>query len=379
MQLKVLLKADDFNLSNYPEKESIKLTMNFCSDNVTGVAPEIMAALADANKGVAMPYGDDECSQNLQTKFSYLFEKEVTVFPVVTGSAANSLALSVMCPPFGAILCHTQSHINIDECGAPEFYTGGAKLVTLAGDCGKLVAQDLQNTIERAGIGFVHHVQPATISITQASEAGTLYSKAEIEQIAEIAKTYNLNLHMDGTRFANAVASLGCSPADITWRAGVDILCFGATKNGAMAAEAVIFFNRALAETFGYRRKRGGHLLSKMRFVSAQLDAYITNDLWLKNATHANKMAAKLAAGIESLLVVKLCYEVQANEIFVQLPELVIEKLIATGFAFYRGEYNTVRLVTAFDTQAADVDAFITTTRTCIDNNYNAIASSTLG
>ncbi|WP_045055861.1 beta-eliminating lyase-related protein [Aliterella atlantica] len=353
--------------------------MNFCSDNVTGVAPEIMAALADANKGVAMPYGDDECSQNLQTKFSYLFEKEVTVFPVVTGSAANSLALSVMCPPFGAILCHTQSHINIDECGAPEFYTGGAKLVTLAGDCGKLVAQDLQNTIERAGIGFVHHVQPATISITQASEAGTLYSKAEIEQIAEIAKTYNLNLHMDGTRFANAVASLGCSPADITWRAGVDILCFGATKNGAMAAEAVIFFNRALAETFGYRRKRGGHLLSKMRFVSAQLDAYITNDLWLKNATHANKMAAKLAAGIESLLVVKLCYEVQANEIFVQLPELVIEKLIATGFAFYRGEYNTVRLVTAFDTQAADVDAFITTTRTCIDNNYNAIASSTLG
>lgn len=343
--------------------------MNFCSDNVTGVAPEIMAALVDANIGAAMPYGDDECSQNLQTKFSNLFEIEVMVFPVVTGSAANALALSVMCPPYGAIYCHSQSHINIDECGAPEFYTGGAKLVTLPGADGKIVAQDLQNVIERAGIGFVHHVQPAAISITQASEAGTLYSKAEIQQIGEISKTYNLKLHMDGTRFANAIATNGCSPADMTWRAGVDVLCFGATKNGAMAAEAIIFFNRDLSQTFSYQRKRGGHLLSKMRFVAAQLDAYITNDLWLKNATHANKMAAKLAAGIKSLPGVNLCYEVQANEIFVQLPEVVIDKLLADGFAFYRGEYNTVRLVTAFDTQAADVDAFIAATRTCIDND----------
>lgn len=353
--------------------------MNFCSDNVTGVAPEIMAALVEANRGIAMPYGDDECSQRLQSKFAQLFETEVTVFPVVTGSAANALALSVMCPPFGAIYCHAQSHINIDECGAPEFYTGGAKLVTLPGAHGKIYAQDLKNTLERAGIGFVHHVQPAAISLTQASEAGTLYSIAEIQQIAEIARTYNLNLHMDGTRFANAVASLGCSPADITWRAGVDVLCFGATKNGAMAAEAAIFFNRSLAETFSYRRKRGGHLLSKMRFVSAQLEAYVNNDLWVKNATHANKMAAKLAAGIKSLPGVNLCHAVEANEVFVQLPEVVIEKLIADGFQFYRGEDSTLRLVTAFDTQETDVDAFVEATRAYINNSTNAIASATLG
>lgn len=348
--------------------------MNFCSDNITGVAPEILTALAEVNQGAAMPYGDDECSQRLQSKFSQLFETEVIVFPVVTGSAANALALSVMSPPFGAIYCHVESHVNIDECGAPEFYTGGAKLVTLPGADGKLVSSDLSHVIQRAGIGFVHHLQPAAISITQASEAGTLYKVAEIQEIAAIAKTYNLKLHMDGTRFANAVVRLGCSPADITWRAGVDVLCFGATKNGAMAAEAVVFFNRSLAETFSYRRKRGGHLLSKMRFVSAQLDAYITNDLWLKNARHANNMAAKLAAGIESLPGVNLYYAVEANEIFVQLPEVVIEKLIADGFSFYRGDGNSLRLVTAFDTQEADVDAFIAATRTYATNYSSAIA-----
>ncbi|PSB32005.1 threonine aldolase family protein [Chlorogloea sp. CCALA 695] len=336
--------------------------MNFCSDNVTGISPEILAALADVNQGAAMPYGEDEGTKRLQTKFAELFETDVTVFPVTTGTAANALALSVMVPPFGAIYCHTSAHINVDECGAPEFYTGGAKLLTIPGNNGKLYDQDLTKAIALSGIGVVHHVQPTAISITQATEAGTVYSKSEVRQIAEVARTFNLSLHMDGARFANAVAHLGCSPADITWRCGVDVLCFGATKNGAMAAEAVIFFNPDLAQTFSYRRKRSGHLLSKMRFLSAQLEAYIDNDLWLKNAAHANKMAEKLATGLSKLPEVKLYYPVDANEIFVQLPEAVIAGLIADGFKFYRWEGEdslVVRLVTAFDTKEESVEALI--------------------
>lgn len=351
--------------------------MNFCSDNVTGVAPEIMAALAAANTGAAMPYGNDEYSQRLEAKFAELFETAVTVFPVATGSAANALALSVMAPPFGAIYCHAESHINADECGAPEFYTGGAKLVTLAGTHGKIRAAELATILAHAGAGIVHHVQPAAVSLTQATEAGTVYSAMEVHEIASVAHAHGLSLHMDGARFANAVVSLGCSPADITWRAGVDVLSFGATKNGAMAAEAVVFFNQSLAETFRYRRKRSGHLFSKMRFLSAQLEAYITDDLWLKNAAHANQMAAHLAAGLVKLPGVQLCHPVEANEIFIQLPEAVIEGLVADGFQFYRweGEHSTtLRLVTAFNTSQEDVTAFLESAR-----SYSALLHTVLG
>ncbi|WP_017716487.1 threonine aldolase family protein [Kamptonema formosum] len=336
--------------------------MNFCSDNVTGVAPEIMAALVAANAGAAMPYGNDECTERLQAKFSELFETEVTVFPVATGSAANALCLSVMAPPFGAIYCHAESHINLDECGAPEFYTGGAKLVALPGARGKIDAADLDRALKKAGAGVVHHVQPAAVSLTQATEAGTVYSPEEIRQISEVARTHKLRLHVDGARFANAVASLGCAPADITWRAGVDALSFGATKNGAMAAEAVVFFNHNLSKTFAYRRKRSGHLFSKMRFLSAQLEAYIADDLWLNNARHANQMAASMAAKLAKLPGAKLCQPVEANEIFIELPEAVIEGLLAEGFQFYRweGEDSTLlRIVTAFNTKKEDVAAFV--------------------
>lgn len=336
--------------------------MNFCSDNVTGVAPEIMAALMAANEGAAMPYGNEQYTQQLQNVFSELFETNVIVFPVATGSAANSLALSVITPPYGAIYCHNESHINLDECGAPEFYTGGAKLVTIPGEHGKFTANDLAVILKKAGAGIVHHIQPAAVSITQATEAGTVYTVDEICQIAEVTHAHNLSLHMDGARFANAVVSLGCQPADITWRAGVDILSFGATKNGAMAAEAVVFFKKELAETFAFRRKRGGHLFSKMRFLSVQLEAYIKDDLWLKNAAHANNMAAKLAKGLNGLSGAKACHPVEANEIFIQLPEVVIKGLFAEGFQFYRWEgedSTTLRLVTAFDTKEEDVNAFI--------------------
>ena len=336
--------------------------MNFASDNVTGVSPEIMAALNAASDGTAMSYGQDEYTQRLETRFNELFETEVTIFSVATGSAANALALSVMTPPFGAIYCHQESHINVDECGAPEFYTGGAKLVTLSGRDGKVHAADLAAALDRSGAGVVHHVQPAVVSITQATEAGTVYSPDEIYAVAEITHSRGLYLHVDGARFPNAVVSLGCSPADLTWRVGVDVLCFGATKNGALAAEAVVFFNQTLAKTFGYRRKRGGHLFSKMRFLSAQLEAYLKEDLWLRNAEHANQMARKLARGLVELPAVKLCYPVEANEIFIELPEAVIQGLLIDGFHFYRwgGDKSTiVRLVTAFNTNAADVTAFI--------------------
>ena len=333
--------------------------MNFCSDNATGVSPEILAAIAAANCGAVMSYGDDEYTQRLQVKFSDLFETSVTVFPVATGSAANALALAVMTPPYGAVYCHAESHINVDECGAPEFFTGGGKLVTVTGNHAKIEAETLGKMLDRAGAGVVHHVQPAAVSITQATEAGTVYNPAEISHISEVVRAHNLHLHMDGARFANAVVSLGCSPADVTWRAGVDILSFGATKNGAMGAEAVVFFNRELAKTFPFYRKRSGHLFSKMRFLSAQLEAYITDDLWLKSAAHANNMAAQLAQGLAGVEGAKFCHRVEANEIFIQLPESVITSVLAEGFLFYRWDKCTVRLVTAFNTLEADIIALV--------------------
>ena len=336
--------------------------MNFCSDNVTEVCPEIMAALIAANEGAMMPYGGDEYTQRLETKFSLIFETPVTVFPVTTGSAANALALSAITPGYGAIYCHAESHINVDECGAPEFYTGGAKLVTLNGTDAQINPSELSKTLENAGAGVVHHVQPAAVSITQATEVGTVYLPEEIGEIAKITHAHNLCLHIDGARLANAVVSLDCAPADITWRAGVDVLCFGATKNGAMAAEAAIFFNQDLAKTFAYRRKRSGHLFSKMRYLSAQLETYITDNLWLKNASHANEMATKLAQGLVKLPLVRLCHPVEANEVFVEIPESMVNALRADGFEFYvwqEGTLPIIRLVTAFNTREEDVDALL--------------------
>lgn len=309
-----------------------------------------------------MPYGADDITQRLQQRFCDLFETNLSMFPVATGSAANALALSVVAPPYGAIYCHAEAHINVDECGAPELFTGGAKLVTLPGENGKITAEALAHALAHAGIGFVHHVQPAAVSITQATEAGTVYTLEEIRAIAQVAHQYHLPLHMDGARFANALVSLGCTPAEMTWQAGVDILSFGATKNGAIAAEAVLFFNPEQAAGFEYRRKRGGHLFSKMRFLSAQLEAYLTDDLWLRNAAHANHLAQRLAAGLRKIPGVTLAYPVEANELFVRFPDLILKGLQADGFQFYAWESDgrsMVRLVTAFNTAEADVDAFL--------------------
>jgi len=334
--------------------------MNFCSDNVTGVAPEIMAAIADANHGAAMGYGNDDITRRLEKRAAELFEADLVAFPVATGTASNSLALSVMTPSYGAIYCHELAHINVDECGGPELFSGGAKLIDLPGANGKLDAALILDELSKGALGNVHNAQPSVVSITQATECGTIYKPDEVREIADLAHRHGLKVHMDGTRFANAVASIGCKPAELSWRAGVDALSLGATKNGAMAAELVIFFDRALADRFGYMRKRGGHLFSKMRFVSAQLEAYFNNGLWLKHAGHANKMARRLADGIGNLPETQILNPVEANLFFVKMPESVLTGLESDGFRFYReGGPETIRLVTAFNTDPAQVDAFI--------------------
>jgi threonine aldolase len=333
--------------------------VNFASDNTTGVAPEIMDAIVATNSGPAMPYGADAVSQKLEARFAEIFEHEVAIFLVATGTAANALALAALTPPWGAIFCHEDAHIATDECGAPEFFSAGAKLIPLAGADGKLRPEAIEARF--SGTGFVHNVQPAALSVTQQTEAGTLYRVDEVTALAQLAKRHQIALHMDGARFANAVAGLGCAPAAITWRAGVDVLSFGATKNGALGAEAVVFFDKTRAAEFGFRRKRAGHLLSKLRFVAAQLDAYLRDDLWLRHARHANAMAARLGGALARLPGVQLLHPVEGNEIFVALPESAIVGLAAAGFGFYRwGSDPVLRLVTAFDTKAADVDGFVT-------------------
>lgn len=332
--------------------------MNFASDNASGVAPEIMGAILAANQRSAMPYGADAISQGLESLFAEIFEHEVAVFPVATGTAANALALATMTPPWGAIFCHEDAHIATDECGAPEFFSAGAKLVTLPGEHGKLTPKTVEERL--GGKGIVHNVQPAALSLTQETEAGTLYRPDEIAAFGELTRHHGIALHLDGARFANAVAGLGCSAAAITWRAGIDVLSFGATKNGALAAEAVVFFDKAKAVEFGFRRKRAGHLLSKMRFIAAQLDAYLRNDLWLRNARHANAMAARLGAGLVRLPGARLLHPVEGNEVFVELSEKAITALNEAGFTFYRwGDQPVLRLVAAFDSRIEDVDAFI--------------------
>ena len=338
---------------------------DFASDNTAPVAPEIMEAIVATNAGTAAAYGADDLSTGLSARFSELFETEVSVFPVATGTAANVLALSMLTPPCSAIYCHENAHIEADECGAPEFYTG-AKLATLPGEHGRVSAADLSERLDSLALGFEHHVQPAAISLSQATERGTSYRPDDVAAIAEVARRFDLGLHMDGARFANSVAYLDCAPADITWRAGVDALSFGATKNGGMAAEAVVFFRPELAEAFRYRRKRGGHLLSKMRYVSAQLAAYVADGLWLRYAGHANAMARRLSEGLSAVPGIGIVHPVEANEVFPRVPEPVVAGLSDLGFGFHLwdgGASPVLRLVTAFNTTEDEVDAFAAAAR----------------
>ena len=339
--------------------------MNFASDNTAPVSPEIMAALAQANEGHVPSYGADPLTERLTAKASEIFETDVTVYPVATGTAANALALATLVRPYGAVLCYEEAHIATDECGAPEFYMGGAKLVTLPSKTGRITPAQVEAAMLRAKDGGVHHVLPEAVSITQATEWGTVYSADQVAELGQACRRQGLHFHMDGARFANALTRLGCSPADLTWRAGVDALSFGATKNGALAAEAVVFFNPDLAAGFERRRKRAGQLWSKLRFLSAQMLGYLEGDLWLRNAAHANAMAQVLARSLGGAPGMRLIQDVQANELFVAMPEHAIQSLQAAGARFYRwievpGEaLPVVRLVTSFATTRAEVDRFL--------------------
>jgi threonine aldolase len=327
----------------------------FKSDNTAAASPEILAALAAANHGPARAYGDDAWTTRLDAAFGALFDHEVRVFPVATGTAANSLALATLVPPWGAILAHEGAHVVRDECGAPEFMSGGARLLLVPGADGKLTPAALRTALAD-NPATVHTVQPRAISLTQATEVGTVYRPAELAALGALARERGLALHVDGARFANAVAFLGCHPAELTWRAGVDVLSFGATKNGAFGAEAVVFFDPARVADFELRRKRAGHLLSKLRFVSAQLLAYLEDDLWLRNASRANALARRLGAAAGPLLR----HPVEGNEVFIAADAARLARLRAGGFEFYDwGPENAgeARLVVSWDQPEGDVDA----------------------
>ncbi|MBM3518829.1 MAG: low specificity L-threonine aldolase, partial [Alphaproteobacteria bacterium] len=326
-----------------------------------GACPEILAAIVRANAGETLLYGLDQYSQGLDALYGALFGTEVRVFPVITGTAANALSVAALLPPYGAVYCHDEAHMMVSECGAPEFYGGGAKLVPLPGRHGRIAPETLAAALDEAGFGRVHSVQPAALSISQLTEGGTAYRPAKVAALADIAHRHGLKVHMDGARFANAVAHLGCRPADITWRAGVDVLSLGATKNGALAADAVVFFDPALAAAFPYLRKRGGHLLSRGRVIACQLEAYAHNDLWLTNARHANAMAARLSAAVAGAPGVVQVHPCEGNQLFLSLATAAVDALERDGFVLHRfpepeGRVR-IRLVTAFNTTAAAVDA----------------------
>ncbi len=329
--------------------------MRFLSDNTASVCPEILAAIHAANQGLTVAYGDDPWTARLDEVLGEFFGTPVRAFAVATGTAANSLALATLSPPYGAIYCPTEAHIACDECGAPGFFCGGAQLVTLEGEHGKITAGALAAALDAHPVS-VHTVQPAAVSISQATELGTAYRPAEVAALCEAAHARGLHVHMDGARFANAVAYLGCHPGDLTWRAGVDVISFGATKNGALGAEAVVFFNRDLVRDFELRRKRAGHLLSKSRFVSAQLLAYVESGVWRRNAERANALARSLGEAAGK----RLLHPVEANEVFVELGVDGKASLRAAGFEFYDwgpAAGGRARLVASWDQDERHVAA----------------------
>jgi len=339
---------------------------SFLSDNAAGVSPPILDAIAAANTGMAPAYGSDPLTNSLTERFAAFFEHPVGVFLVGTGTAANALSLATLCPPWGAVFCHDEAHVAVDECGAPELFTGGAKVVPLAGDHGKLTSDALAEARAGFRLGDQHQVQPAAVTLSQATECGTVYRHDEITAIADWAHGAGLKVHMDGARFANAVVHTGAAPADLTWRAGIDILSFGATKNGALAAEAVIVFDTELGRDLPFRRKRVGHLFSKSRFFAAQFHAWLDDDLWRRNAVQANAMASRLAEGLDGLDGVTLAHPVEANEIFACLPDALAAALRDDGFLFLdwpAAGPGARRLVTSPMTTEAEVDAFLDTAR----------------
>lgn len=343
--------------------------MNFASDNVYGVHPKILAALAEANGGTAPSYGGDRHTRQAEDRLKEIFGCDLRAFLVTSGTAANGLALSAMTPGFGAIICHAEAHIAVDECNAPELFTGGAKILGLSGPGGKIAPAMVEKTL-RGFIRGEHDPKPKGVSLTNATELGTCYAPAEVKAISDLIRPRGMRLHMDGARFANALAGLGVAPADLTWKAGVDVMSFGATKNGAMMLEAVVFFDLALAEDFAYRRMRGGQLMSKSRYLGAQMLAYLEDGLWLENARRANALARKLGAGLAGAKAIRIPNPVEANEVFAVMPRRLFDRLQAAGAKFYDWMPDSLgdtiaadevfaRFVLSFATPEEDVDGLL--------------------
>jgi len=335
--------------------------MFFTSDNASGAAPEIIAAIARANDGFARSYGADPLMAHVTQKLRDTFEApEAAVYLVATGTVANALALAIHCQPWAAVFAHSDAHIATDECGAPEFYTNGAKLVGVPGAHGKMTADALAQSLARTGDSGVHGVQRGMVSITNVTEAGTVYTPAEIAALTAEARVFGLPCHLDGARFANALVATDATAAEMTWKSGIDVVSFGGTKNGCLGVEAVVIFDPAKAWEFELRRKRGGHLFSKHRFLSAQMDAYLTDDLWLRLASHANQMGARLAAGITALPGATLQHPAQANMLFPEWQIGTHDRAEAQGAAYYRMPApegrEAARLVASWSTRESDVD-----------------------
>ena len=343
--------------------------MNFASDNVYGVHPRILAALGEANGGTAPSYGGDDLTKRAEERLKEVFGCDLRAFLITSGTAANGLALSAITPGYGAVICNAEAHIAVDECNSPEHFTGGAKILGLHGPSGKITPAMVEKTLK----GFIrgeHDPKPKGVSLTNATELGAVYSPQEVKAFSDLIRPRGMKLHMDGARFANALVGLGVSPAELTWKSGVDVLSFGATKNGAMMLEAVVFFDLPLAEDFAYRRMRAGQLISKSRYLGAQMLAYLENDLWLETARRANALATRLADGLRQVKAIRIPNPVQANEVFAVMPRSLHDRLLASGAKFYEWMPDSLgdgigadevftRFVLSFATPEEDVESFL--------------------
>jgi threonine aldolase len=318
----------------------------------------VLTALEEASPSAAVSYGDDEWTSRVRELVRDVFETDCDPYLVFNGTAANALALAQLCQPFHSVVCHDHAHIQTDECGAPEFFTRGSKLLLVAGDGGKIDINQARDVISRQP--EVHAHKPRAISITQATEFGTIYTGDEIGAIAELARKHEMLLHMDGARFANAIAALGCSPKEITWKIGVDVLCFGGTKNGAAAAELVIFFRKELSREFDYRLKQAGQLASKTRFLAAQWLGLLNNNVWLRNARRANAMASKMAGRLSADAKIDIVFPVEANALFVRMPEQLAHDLHSRSWHLYKFiEPDVYRLMCSWATTDTEIDRFL--------------------
>jgi threonine aldolase len=337
--------------------------IDFRSDNTGRASPEILEALVRANSGTALGYGADDWTARLQERFGELFETPVRVFPVATGTAANALSLAAISPPWGVVYCSEQAHINTSEANAAGFFGGGLKLVPVAGSHGRIDPAALRETLAAVQPGQLHRGQPAAVNLTQASDLGAVYRLDEIRAICDAARAGGLKVHMDGARFANALARLGCSPAEMSWRAGVDILSFGATKNGGALCDAIVVFDPGLADGLAVQLRRAGQVWSKMRFASAQLLAYVADGLWLRLAQASNAAAGRIAAGLAGLPGIRIVAPVEANEIFLEVAGAAMDALERDGFQFYRSGKTLARFVCRFDLSDAEADALVASLR----------------